>query len=165
MKYSEIQGMPVVSVQGADELGHVDDLYLDLGQSRILALRVNLSGLFSGHRALQWKDIQSIGQNAVTVASSSVLQQARDLPALENAVGWQSVRGMKVMTEGGDEVGTVSDLDLDPATGHIESYLLQEGFLDRLQHKERLIPSSAVVSTSSHMLVVNSQALTNIPSA
>ena len=165
MKYSDLKGKPVVDVASADKLGSVSDLYINLQEQRVLALRVNVSGLFSGDRAVLWTDLQSVGENAVTVANAEVLREAKDVPVLQGLGDSGDVLHDKVMTESGTEVGTTDDMEIDPKTGAIVSYVLRGGFLEGLQHREQLVLASWVKTVGKKLIVVQDQATTETASS
>lgn len=158
MKYSDLKGKPVVDVATADKLGSVNDLYIDLQQQRVVALQVNLPGLFSGDRAVLWKDLQSVGEHAVTLPSADLLRDAKAVPAVSDLSPADDILGDKIMTESGSDIGTADDMEIDAKTGAITSYVLRGGFLEGLQHREQLIPASWVKTIGKKLIVVQDQA-------
>lgn len=158
MKYSDLKGKPVVDVTTADKLGSVSDLYINLQQQQVVAFQVNLPGLFSGDRVVLWKDLQSVGQNAVTVPNANVLHDGKNVPEVQNLSPTRDILGDKIMTESGSDIGTASDFEFDPETGAITSYVLQGGFLENLQHREQVIPASWVKTVGKKLIVVQDQA-------
>lgn len=159
MKLSQLKGMPVVSVQGADKLGTVDEVLFERQAEQITALRVNMTGLFAGHRFIAWKNVKSVGDSAVTVADSSALQQEDELPAKGQNPSLRSVVGTKVITENGSEAGSVTDVDLDSASGSVTGYVLSTSLLDKIQNKQHLIPVSWVLTIGDNLIVVSDQTL------
>ncbi len=157
MKYSDLNGKPVISVATAEKIGDVDDVYINTREQRILAVRVNMSGLFSGHRSVLWSDIQSVGENAVTIPNAEVLHEEKDLPVLQDAVQSGDILGNRIVTEGGTDVGTAGDFDFDSKTGEIASYVLSGGILQSLQRQEHLVPATWVKSIGSKLIVVRNE--------
>lgn len=158
MKYSDLKGKPVVDVATADKLGSVSDLYINLEQQQVVALQVNLTGLFSGDRVVLWKDLQSVGENAVTVPSADVLRDAKSVPQVKALSPAADILGDKIMTESGSDIGTAADMDVDSQTGALTSYVLRGGFLEGLQHREQVIPASWVKTIGKKLIVVQDQA-------
>lgn len=154
MKFHDLRGTPILSVADAHELGTVDDLFLHLGDQRVIALRIKTGGVFGSHKVLPLQDVKSIGQDAVTVADASKLTDRGDVPALKDAVGRAAVEGVRIITESGTEVGIVSDLDADFRTGVVNGYVLRSSLLERLQREEHLVPASTVKSIGDKHIVV-----------
>lgn len=159
MRFAEIRGLNVVSVGDARKLGTVDDLYLDNPRRQVLAFRVKTGGLIGGHQVVALEDVQSIGQDAFTIADASKLNAEDRFAQLKNSVRGGDIIGSRVMTEGGSEIGTVGDVEADFATGEVTGFELRGGLFDRLQHRERVIPVSGVHSMSDKLLVVAKDAV------
>ena len=161
MKVSDLQGREVVSLDKADKVGYVDHVLLDLNAEQAVAIEVKLLGLFSGDKILPWADIQSIGEDAVTIQNEEVLRDEKDSP-LRDYPSAASIEGSKVMTQDGQDVGSVGDVDIDPGTGKVVAYLLKEGLLASLAHNKREIPVADVISISPNMIVVQNQAVRTV---
>ena len=154
MKFGELKGRPIVSVGDATRLGSVDDLLLDLPHQRVVGLRVRLEGLFAGHRELPIEDIRSVGQDAVTIEGPDMLVDEKASPALEGSADLSAVRGSRIMTDTGTEIGTVADVEVELNGGSITGYVLAVSFAERLQHRERIVPASTVRSIGESIIVV-----------
>ncbi len=158
MKYSDLKGQPVVDVVTADTVGTVRELYIDSQQQRLPALRLHISGLFSGDRILLWNDIQSIGENAVTITRTDVLHEGKNVPDIQTWNQAGDILGTRIITENGADVGTVADIEVDPKSGDVTSYVLRGNLLESLQHREQLIPASWVKTIGKGLIVVKDQA-------
>jgi uncharacterized protein YrrD len=155
MRFKDFKGRSVVTLDNAETAGQVSDLLLDLANQRVLGFRINMSGMFSGHKNLALSDIRSIGQDAVTVANAEVLKDDKDSTNIAKLPDVGDVAGSKVMGDAGNQVGTVSDIDFDTNSGQISGYVLSEGFLTRLQGIIHLVPAADVKSIGSKMIVVS----------
>jgi sporulation protein YlmC with PRC-barrel domain len=60
-----------------------------------------------------------------------------------------------MLTEHGHEVGTISDLDIDFATGAVTAYVLSGSLLDRLRKENHTVPVSAIKSIGEKLVVVS----------
>lgn len=157
MRFKDFKGRPVVTLDNAETVGQVSELLLDFTKEQVRGLRVNMNGLFSGHRDLAWGDIRAIGQDAVTVANGDALKEDSALPDIANLPDVGDVTGSSVMGEAGNQIGTVSDVEFDTSSGAITGYVLSEGFLSRLQGIVHIVPASDVQSISKNMLVVSDE--------
>lgn len=159
MKFHDLRGSRILSVEAAEQLGTVDDLFMHLNDQLVVALRVKTGGVFGGHKALLLQDVKSIGRDAVTVDDASKLNDLDAVPALQDAASRDAVEGARVISEGGTDIGTVSDIDADFTSGAIHGYVLGSNLLDRLQHREHLIPAATVRSIGHKTIVVSESAL------
>lgn len=162
MRFSDLKGRKVVSVNNAETEGQVEDAFLDLNAQTVAGLKVNMSGLFSGHTDLPWDAIQSIGQSAVTIEDPSALEQPNEAHGLDNLPTATEIDGDKVLDNSGNHVGTVGDLEFDAASGQIIGYILSEGLLNQLQGQTRMVPASSVTSVGQKMIVVSTGAVQQI---
>jgi sporulation protein YlmC with PRC-barrel domain len=88
------------------------------------------------------------------VPAPTALNEFKRLPALADAVRLDELRGTRVVTEGGELLGTVSDLDVDGEARHVLSYVLRGSVMQRLRHREPTIPVWQVTHRSDRGLIV-----------
>ncbi|MEU8590122.1 PRC-barrel domain-containing protein [Streptomyces sp. NPDC048664] len=116
---SEVRGLPVVTLDEAREVGVFDSVALDAPAGRITHVRV--TGRRRGSRtALAWHCLHAIGPDAVLVESEVP-------PGSEQPAAPGEVLGSRVLSEDGDDRGTVRDVVFDPATGRVEKVLTTLG--------------------------------------
>ena len=132
MKFSELKGRAVVSLDDATKIGVVQDLMVEPVSRRILSLKVD-TGHFKAAQLVPASDVKSVGADAVTLTTNSLLTDtpvssagsgSGDAPA---AVELTSILGAKVVTDAGTLVGQLSDIILDWSTLAITGYEVREG--------------------------------------
>lgn len=125
MRLRECLGHPVLDTSTATTIARIDGLVVDPAQRRIAAIRLRGAGRKPIY--LLWEDLDAFGPDAVTVASAEVLRRlengALPYPELESI-------GRRVLTEAGDELGTVEDLEFDPSSGAVEAVFTQSDQID-----------------------------------
>ncbi|MFK0023822.1 PRC-barrel domain-containing protein [Streptomyces sp. NPDC090798] len=111
--FSQIRGLPVVTLGEANELGVVKSLMIDVASGLIGQVRLSPA---RGRKdiAIDWSALHVIGPDAVLVRSDTALDTTPP-PAPVDVVG------VRVLTEDGDERGTVRDIAFDPVTGRVEN--------------------------------------------
>ncbi|PHQ52964.1 hypothetical protein BLA24_04500 [Streptomyces cinnamoneus] len=115
MLLSQARGLKVITVGEAAEVGTVEALTIDASTAGVSHVR--LSGRTAGgHDVLPWSTIHAVGPDAVMV---------RSLPAAETADAaappHREALGSRVLTELGDDHGTVEDIAFDPTTGRVRT--------------------------------------------
>ncbi|MEU1529334.1 PRC-barrel domain-containing protein [Streptomyces fagopyri] len=120
--FSEINGLPVVTLGEATQIGVVKSLTIDAGAGVVSRLRIARA---RGRKetSLAWDVLHAVGPDALLVRSETVLDDA--LPP--TAPPHHEALGARVLTESGDERGTVRDIAFDPATGRIEEIRTTSG--------------------------------------
>src|SRR5215470_2134582 len=142
--------MPVVDTHVARQAGVVSDVLLDMQDGRIAVLNVKHADGWLVQR-IPAEFIYRLGPHTVLVADTVAV----DLGPPRADQRWfpiDSVVGLQVMTEGGDNVGQIHDAELDDKTLVVKAYLLRQtsGVWRR---RGRIHPDEVVVCSSELMLV------------
>jgi len=116
----QILGLPVLSIEEGKQIGEVKHLVLNPERGRLDFLLVEDGAWYLGLKAMTFEAAQGIGEFAVTVASRSslaaVAECAGALDLLEKDI---RLSGIKVLTEKGHLVGSVSEYFTSENTGEI----------------------------------------------
>ena len=153
MNASQINGLPVVTVRGGDDLAEVRDVIYSPEAGRLVGLTLNKRGYFSGRRreVLPADAIHAIGRDAVMVDDESSLVLPEDAPDDVGHPGTdRNVMGNDVLTEGGVSLGRVRDLALlVGSTGEVVGYEI-----DKADEGRGYIPLPTQLAVSGSALVV-----------
>ncbi|GAA0453116.1 PRC-barrel domain-containing protein [Streptomyces sp. NPDC046215] len=136
MLFSRTRGLPVVTAEEAAELGTVKALTVDATDRRVGHLFLS-GGRSGGPGALPWSRVRAVGPDAVIVHSAVA---AHPEPAPVRA----EVLGSRVLTDGGEEHGTVEDVAFDPVTGRIDTVHTTRG----------AVPGDRLIGLGEYALVV-----------
>ena len=138
--FSEADGRKVVSTSTAETVGKIHGFVVDVRGPRVAALQLKTTD--SGD-ILNWPDITAFGADAVTVADSSkIIEAGEDLaPLLDKR---NHLLKKRVLTTVGDELGTVKDVEFDPATGDVLN----------VHVGDTAVPGKALVGIGSYAVVV-----------
>jgi uncharacterized protein YrrD len=126
MRFSEAVGRKVVSTATAETAGKIDEFIVDPHQRAVVALELKKT---DGGDFLPWPGILAFGDDAVTIESSDKVTDAT--PELAGLTGKEHrVLGKRVLSTGGDDLGTVSDVEFDAATGSLTALWLDTDSVD-----------------------------------
>jgi len=129
----DLKGMPVLSLQEGERLGQVRDLIVDPVAGQVVALVLDQRTSEREHLVVATANIHSIGDAAITVEDRSRVVPLSRIPRFkELAQAGKPIRGKMALTESGSKLGHIGDLEIDPQTFRIVSFLLK-GFLRRGQ--------------------------------
>lgn len=120
MRFSEAKGQKVISTSSATTVGKVDGFVVDPTRQTVVALTLKKTD--GAEDTLLWSALTAFGRDAVTVAGADSLTVADERVALLGDKH-HTVLGKRVLTEGGDDLGTVSDVEFDATTGGITTLL------------------------------------------
>lgn len=124
MLFSEAKGRGVMSTDTASTAGTIDGFIVDAPAARILALR--LKKTFGRGDTLHWEDLTAFGTDTVTITSTEVVTSARGRAADMDTKAAELV-GKRVLTDAGNENGTVTDVDFNPDNGAVISLITSHG--------------------------------------
>jgi uncharacterized protein YrrD len=130
MTASQINGLPVVTVHGGDDVAEVRDVIYSPEAGRLVGLTLNKRGFFSGRsrEVLPAEAIHAIGRDAVMIVDESSLVAPEDAPDdVGHPATERNVIGNDVLTEGGTSLGVVRDLALlVGSAGEVVGYQIEK---------------------------------------
>jgi sporulation protein YlmC with PRC-barrel domain len=120
-RFTAASGRKVVSRASAEELGKLAHVVVDVQQRQVASLVVG-----KGRKALMvaWENVSGFGPDAVMLADESALYEPRDDDERAAADGKLDLVGKRALSDMGNDLGTVSDVVFDPATGVLETVVL-----------------------------------------
>jgi uncharacterized protein YrrD len=150
-------GLPVVTLDGGDDVAEVKDVVYDADVARLIGFTLNKRGWFRGpmKQVLPWGQVAAVGRDAVMVRDMSALTERDDAPTdVAEPAANRNVIGNAVFTDDGVELGTVADLvvELDEEATVVGYQLDTKG--TPTGHGMVLIPLPEQISVSGDALVV-----------
>lgn len=142
MLFTEVTGRKVVSTASAETVGQVAALVVDPRSRSVVAVSVKKA---AHGDTLLWNDITAFGTDAVTVAGAEVISGANDA-VKELSLKAHDLFGKRVLNTLGEDLGTLSDVRFDPATGALETLLLPD----------RDVEGSLLIGIGSYAVIVYS---------
>ena len=140
--FRKATGRKVVSRGSARHLGAVDHFLVDSGQRRIAGVIVG-----RGRKAqlIDWGQLSGFGPDAVMVSEEAALRAPVDDRERAAADGKLDLIGKRVLTERGNELGTLDDVIFDPRSGAVES----------LRVGDREIPVGSLLGSGPYAVVLD----------
>ncbi|MFI8879909.1 PRC-barrel domain-containing protein [Streptomyces sp. NPDC055243] len=139
MLLSQVLGHPVISAEDARPAGEVAGVGIDPMTRRIteLYLRDAKSG-----DSVPWSEVRGVGPDAVIIdTAAAAAEAARKSP---HSRAHKRLLGKRVLTEYGEDIGTLSEVTFDPETGGVgDLYIGQEQ-----------VPAARMVGLGAYALVL-----------
>lgn len=123
MRFRESRGLEVVSTAEAVTVARVDGYVVDPERHRISAL--HLHDVQGDGSLVSFEDLQAFGRDAVTISDTSVIREPRDEREDSTARGRLDLIGKRVLTETGNELGRIDDVEFDPTDGTITALMTE----------------------------------------
>lgn len=131
MRLTDALGTTVLSRDDAEVLGRVRHLVVDLDTRRIAALHID--GRRKKALLVDWDALSGFGPDAVVVGPGDALRGPADDRELAMVSGDLDWIGRRVLTDQGNDVGRVTDVEFDPASGALTALVTDEGSHDAAQ--------------------------------
>ncbi|MDQ6855138.1 MAG: PRC-barrel domain-containing protein [Actinomycetota bacterium] len=122
--FKNAHGRKVVSRTTAEALGELSHMVVDTSRRHVSAIVVNKG---KKHAFLvDWEHVSGFGPDAVMVESEDTLRPPADDQEQEAAGGKLELVGKRALSERGNELGPIADVEFDPDSGNIGSVLVGE---------------------------------------
>lgn len=142
LKGSDVIGLPVVTFDSGEKIEKVGDVIFDHSANQVLAFLVDEGGWFSSARVVPFDSVQTVGPDAVIVPGKSVIVEARQVPAVARILECDNVlKGTKIMTTDGRDLGAMRDLYFDQETGRVEGFEVSGGLFADAYEGRSFVPA------------------------
>jgi uncharacterized protein YrrD len=153
IKYSELINRLVLNRQTAEEVGRVNDVWLDCNSHKVVGFTCKSGILGSKKRSFFLSEIASIGADSIVVN----LNPETNDPAKPEPVS--SLINHEIWTDMGNKVGKLVDYLFNPQSGAVINYLFVSsgwrGILDGVY----ILPIAAIASIGSKRVMVSDSAV------
>ncbi len=141
-KGSELINKLVVTYNTGERVERIKDLLFDQDSNQLLGFLVDEGGWLSSGRAILLQDVQALGPNAVVIPSKSAIAKARKIPEIKQILKRNNVlKGTRIMTTDGRDLGTMVDLYFNESTGAVEGYEVSGGLFADLYSGRSFVPA------------------------
>lgn len=162
MQASTLKGRAVVTLANATKVGSVDDILFDPGYQHVIGFvlkGVSVPGS-SSNAAIPRGRVAAIGPDAITVASAEEMGSLDRFPELRDAQSLGQARGTKVVTEGGELLGTLDGFEIDDDAREVRTCTLAAPLLGKLlHHQNTFTPEHICQVGQGDLMVVDNTAL------
>ncbi|MFN7161035.1 MAG: PRC-barrel domain-containing protein [Candidatus Gracilibacteria bacterium] len=156
VKGHDVIGKSVIAYDSGTILTKVKDILFNAQENIILGFQVSNGSPFSEAKAIPFRYIKAIGPNAITVESDSVIVPSSEDRQIKESLENNSVKGKKVMTEDGKDLGVIADIYFREDTGTIEGYEVSGGIFSDADTGISFLPAPAEFSIGEDVAFVPS---------
>ncbi|GBO54178.1 hypothetical protein APA_2126 [Pseudanabaena sp. lw0831] len=151
-------GKPIVAYDSGEEFKTIVDLVFDQESNQLLGFLVDESGWFSDALVLPLTNVQAIGADAVIVASRDAIDSASEFPQIQNILERDNtLKGTRIMTLDGRDLGTMVDLYFDDTSGAIEGYEVSGGIFADAYSGRSFVPAPDTLKIGEDIAFVPSE--------
>jgi sporulation protein YlmC with PRC-barrel domain len=133
----------VVNRETAETVGKVKRVLIEPASARAVALE--LSGARTEQSIVAWSDLAGFGPDAVVVPSGQVLRGPRDALEEDFVAGRSEILGKRVLTDAGELLGELKDVDLEDPSGEVRAFELDRGDTIRVGRMVAVGPYAVII--------------------
>jgi uncharacterized protein YrrD len=157
-KGTDIIGKAVVAYDSGEKFETVLDLIFDQNSNRLLGFLVDEAGWFSSSKVIALQSVQAIGPDAIIVPSKSAEVPASQIQPIDNVLEHNNImKGTKIMSTDGRNLGTMIDLYFDEVTGDIEGYEVSGGIFADAYSGRSFVPAPETLKIGKDVAFVPSE--------
>ncbi len=154
-KAGDLIGKSVVTTDQGRKIEKIHDVLFDVRSESVVGFLLQEKGLFKQALVLPFSKVKVIGPDAVTVENeNSVIMADQDEKISSIIESHVPLVGKKIMTEGGEFIGNVSDLFIDEKTGKIEGYEISGGMFSDAYAGKSSLPAPKTIRIGEDVIFV-----------
>jgi uncharacterized protein YrrD len=122
VKASDVIGRQVTVRDGGQDIGKIKDLVVDSTGREVIGIVLS-DGMITGARVAPWKAVQAFGPDSVVIDATGSVVKASAAPDIKAALAKKThIKGLKLLTTKGKELGKIVDVVFDETTGDVGGY-------------------------------------------
>jgi uncharacterized protein YrrD len=127
LKASDVIGRQITVRDGGQIVGKIKDLVVDPTGLQVIGIVLS-DGMFSAPRVVAWKAVQAFGPDTVVIDVAASVVKAEAIPEIKAVLDKKTkIKGLKLLTTAGKELGKIADFTFDETTASITGYELSSG--------------------------------------
>lgn len=151
----EITGLAVVTLEGGERLGRLHDVIFNMPSGQIAGFLVSGGGMFARNQFLPTSQVNSVGNDAVTITGAEALSDQNQAAAEPNEFEARSQEGCPVLSAGGTVLGKITDVLVDTDTLVVTAFLISTGLISSALHGKPRLPLAQVQTIGKDSVVVS----------
>jgi len=142
-KGSDVIGKLVVTYDTGKKIERIQDLIFDQDQNQLLGFLVQEKGLFQDAKVIPLPEVKAIGADALVVNSKVSVVEAHRIRKIKEILHYNNIlKGTKILTTDGLNLGTMVDLFFDEHSGVVEGYEVSGGLFADAYSGRSFVPAS-----------------------
>lgn len=163
-KYSNVIGLPVISAGDGTKIGTLRDIVFTKDNKRILAFLLDKRDHSVKGNAILIHDVLSLGNDALIIGSTGSLMEYKSLKRTFDIQDKNGLRGCRVYTHTGNDLGIVQDILFDYKTGKVEGVQVSDGLVQDILMGRNILPFFGRIEIGNNNILVDNEAVEEMTS-
>ncbi|MCX7923956.1 MAG: PRC-barrel domain-containing protein [Clostridia bacterium] len=158
-RYSEVVGLPVICVNDGRKIGIVNEVIFCPRTKEVKAFLLERKGCQISSKVVLLKDVLNLGKDALVVSDCSCAVSVKKAKKIDDLNGKGEIKGLKIYTKSGEDLGIVKDVLFDYKTGTIEGVEISDGLLYDIVQGRNILPLFGKVEFGEDNILVDKEAV------
>jgi uncharacterized protein YrrD len=161
-KYSEVIGLPVICVEDGKKIGIIKDVVFCTKFKEVKAFILEHKGIEIRKKIILLKDVLSLGSDALVINDRNCLTTLSKVKKTEDFKYSGKIKGLKVFSKTGNDLGTVNDIIFDYKNASVEGVEVSDGFFQDIVLGRKVVPLFGKVEVGSENILIDKEAFDEI---
>jgi uncharacterized protein YrrD len=154
-KGSDVIGKVIVTYDTGRKIDYIRDLIFDQKRNQLLGFLVEEKRLFRDAKVIPLQEVQAIGLDAIVIRSKASVVGASRIPAIQEILHHNNIlKGTRILTTEGLDLGTLIDLFFDEQSGLVEGYEVSGGVFADAYSGRSFVPAPETLKIGSDVAFV-----------
>jgi uncharacterized protein YrrD len=158
-KYSEVLGLPVITANDGIKIGNLKDIVFRRDSKAVEAFILEKGFRTINGNVILLRDVLSLGNDAIIIDSPNCLLELRNFKKSYVMRQRAQLRGLRIYTQSGDDLGIVQDILFDYQTGRVEGVQVSDGWVQDIIQGRNILPFLGKIEIGEENLLVNNEAV------
>ncbi len=157
--YSHVLGLPVISASNGLKIGNLKDVVFSKENKGVIAFVMEKGGNPVKGNVVMLHDVLSLGNDALIVSNPDCLLNYRKFKKSFEKSEKIELRGLKIYTRQGEDIGVVQDILFDYRTGKVEGVQVSDGLVQDILRGRSILPFIGKVEISNSNILIENGAV------
>jgi uncharacterized protein YrrD len=157
-KYSEVVGLPVICINCGKKAGTIEDIIFCPGTRAVKGFLLERKGYELSKKAILLAHVVNIGDGAVLVEDCRCINALKNMEQDNGFKDKGELRGLRIYTKSGQDLGIVKDILFDYKTETIEGLEISDGLIQDIVEGRNILPLIGRVEFAEEHIIVEKEA-------
>lgn len=139
---SDAFGLSVIAYDTGKRIARVEDLVFAQSSNQLVGILLTEAKLFRSAQVILFSSIQAFGPDVIVVPNKSVVKRVNQVSLIKQILEHSNIlKGTRIITTNGRNLGTMVDLYFDDQTGQVEGYDVSGGLFADAYSGRSFVPA------------------------
>lgn len=158
-KYSSVLGLPVITANTGLKVGSLKDVVFRRDNKAVIAYIIEKGVHPLKGDVILRRDVLSLGNDALIIENMDCMLEYKKFKKSFEMRERVELRGLKIYTQSGEDIGIVQDVLFDYRTGKVEGVQVSDGLLQDIFEGRSILPFLGKIKIGNDNILVDNEAV------